>query len=46
MNEVYEKIWVARCKLVQDWEKENGITPKEKKRSHSKVKKRRKRKEE
>ena len=45
MKEIYERIWVARCKLVQEWEKENGITSKDKRNSHEKLKGKRKKKE-
>ena len=34
-----------RCKLVQEWEKENGITSKDKRNSHEKLKGKRKKKE-
>ena len=46
MKEIYERIWVARCKLVQEWEKENGITSKDKRNSHKKLKGKRKKKRE
>ena len=37
IKEVHERIWVARCKLVQEWEKENEIMPRDKKRSYEKT---------
>ena len=32
MKRVYKEIWVVRCKLLQEWERSNGITQKKKRR--------------
>ena len=42
MRRIYKEIWVARCRLVQDWEKTVSITRKAKRKTNSKKLKKKK----